>query len=118
MAQAIDLPTTSRFHNLSNAALPWLGHADAVLKGAEAEARRSRTKSSGADCLRPPATASPSGPIPCLQAVCMITVSLTGKTLPLARSRAISYAGHSVILITFVAKTAMFDNGVTQCPCP
>jgi hypothetical protein len=20
--------------------------------------------------------------------------------------------------ITFVAKTAMFDNGVTQCPCP
>jgi hypothetical protein len=31
---------------------------------------------------------------------------------------AILYAGHSVILITFVAKTAMFDNGVTQCPCP
>ena len=107
MAQAIDLPTTSRFHNLSNAALAdALGHADAVLKGAEAEARRSRTKSSGADCLRPPATASPSGPIPCLQAVCIITVSLTGKTLPLARSRAILYAGHSVILITFVAKTA------------
>ena len=41
------------------------------------------------------------------------TVSLTGKTLPLARSRAILYAGHSVILITFVAKTAMFDHGVT-----
>src|ERR1700722_11774309 len=36
MAQATDLPTTSRFHNLSSAAL---GHADAVLKGAEAECK-------------------------------------------------------------------------------
>ena len=77
---------------------------------APAEERHPRTKSSGADCLRPP--------IPCLRAVWIITASLTGKTLPLARSRAILYAGHSVILITFVAKTAMFDNGVTQCPCP
>ena len=40
MAQATDLPTTSRFHNLSNATLAdALGHADAVLKGAEAEAK-------------------------------------------------------------------------------
>jgi hypothetical protein len=40
MAQATDLPTTSRFHNLSNAALgDALGHADAVLKGAEAECK-------------------------------------------------------------------------------
>ena len=38
MAQATDLPTTSRFHNLSNGALAdALGHADACLKGAEAE---------------------------------------------------------------------------------
>jgi hypothetical protein len=58
MAQAIDVPTTSRFHNLSNAALAdALGHADAVLKGAEAEAKALK----GADCLRPQATASPSG---------------------------------------------------------
>jgi hypothetical protein len=36
MAQATDLPTTSRFHNLSTAALAdALGNADAVLKGAE-----------------------------------------------------------------------------------
>jgi hypothetical protein len=34
MAQAIEASTTSRFHNLSTDAL---GHADAVLKGAEAE---------------------------------------------------------------------------------
>ena len=40
MAQATDLPTTSRFHNLSNAALAdVLGHADASLKGAEAECK-------------------------------------------------------------------------------
>ena len=40
MAQATDLPTTSRFHNLSNAALAdALGHADASLKGAEAECK-------------------------------------------------------------------------------
>ena len=40
MAQATDLPTTSRFHNLSSGALAdALGHADAVLKGAEAEAK-------------------------------------------------------------------------------
>jgi hypothetical protein len=40
MAQATDLPTTSRFHNLSSAALAdALGHADAVLKGAEAECK-------------------------------------------------------------------------------
>ena len=45
MAQAIDLPTTSRFHNLSNAALAdALGHADAVLKGAEAEAKAQRNQ--------------------------------------------------------------------------
>ncbi len=40
MAQATDLSTTSRFHNLSNAALAdALGYADAVLKGAEAECK-------------------------------------------------------------------------------
>jgi hypothetical protein len=40
MAQATDLPTTSRFHNLSNGQLAdVLGHADAVLKGAEAECK-------------------------------------------------------------------------------
>lgn len=38
MAQAIQTPTISRFHNLSNEALAdAIGHADAVLKGAEAE---------------------------------------------------------------------------------
>ena len=40
MAKAIDLTTTSRFHNLSNEALAdELGHADALLKGAEAECK-------------------------------------------------------------------------------
>jgi hypothetical protein len=40
MAPAIDLPTTSRFHNLLSGALAdALGHADAVLKGAEAECK-------------------------------------------------------------------------------
>jgi hypothetical protein len=40
MAQATDLSITSRFHNLSNAALAdALGHADAALKGAEAECK-------------------------------------------------------------------------------
>ena len=40
MAQATDLPTTSRFHNLSNGQLAdALGHADASLKGAEAECK-------------------------------------------------------------------------------
>src|ERR1700683_3611127 len=40
MAQATDSTTTSRFHNLSNAMLAdTLGHADAVLKGAEAECK-------------------------------------------------------------------------------
>ena len=40
MAQAIDPSTTSRFHNLSNAALAdALGHADASLKGAENEGK-------------------------------------------------------------------------------
>ena len=38
MAQATSILTTSRFHNLSDAALAdTIGHADAVLKGAEAE---------------------------------------------------------------------------------
>jgi hypothetical protein len=38
MAQAANPSITSRFHNLSNEALAdALGHADAVLKGAEAE---------------------------------------------------------------------------------
>ena len=37
MAKAIESPTTSRFHNLSDSALAdELGHADAALKGAEA----------------------------------------------------------------------------------
>src|ERR1700744_4762386 len=40
MAQAPNLPPISRFHNLSDAALAdALGHADAVLKGAEAECK-------------------------------------------------------------------------------
>jgi hypothetical protein len=40
MAQATDLPITSRFHNLSSGALAdALGHADAVPKGAEAECK-------------------------------------------------------------------------------
>ena len=40
MAQATNLSTTSRFHNLSNEALAdELGHADALLKGAEAECK-------------------------------------------------------------------------------
>jgi hypothetical protein len=38
MAQAASILTTSRFHNLSDAALAdAIGYADAVLKGAEAE---------------------------------------------------------------------------------
>jgi hypothetical protein len=38
MAQATNLSTTSRFHNLTDAALAdAIGHADAVLKGAEVE---------------------------------------------------------------------------------
>jgi hypothetical protein len=40
MAQATDPTTTSRFHNLSSGALAdALGHADAVLKGADAECK-------------------------------------------------------------------------------
>jgi hypothetical protein len=40
MAKAIESPTTSRFHNLSDDALAdELGHADALLKGAEAECK-------------------------------------------------------------------------------
>jgi hypothetical protein len=40
MAQAIEASTTSRFHNFSNAQLAdALGHADAALKGAEAECK-------------------------------------------------------------------------------
>ena len=40
MAQVTNLSTTSRFHNLSDSALAdELGHADALLKGAEAECK-------------------------------------------------------------------------------
>jgi hypothetical protein len=40
MARAANPSTTSRFHNLSNEALAdALGHADAALKGAEAECK-------------------------------------------------------------------------------
>jgi hypothetical protein len=40
MAQAVNPSITSRFHNLSNEALAdELGHADALLKGAEAECK-------------------------------------------------------------------------------
>ena len=40
MPQAVEANTTSRFHNLSNDALAdALGHADAVLKGAEGECK-------------------------------------------------------------------------------
>jgi hypothetical protein len=60
MAQATNPSTTSRFHNLSNGALAdALGHADAVLKGAEAEAKvlKDEIKRRGLGL----ATASPSG---------------------------------------------------------
>ena len=58
MAQAVQQTTTSRFHNLSNEALAdALGHADAFLKGAEAECkalkdefkRRGLTEAAGDD---------------------------------------------------------------------
>ena len=40
MVQAVSNLTTSRFHNLSDAALAdALGYADAVLKGAEADCK-------------------------------------------------------------------------------
>jgi hypothetical protein len=40
MPQAVEAHTTSRFHNLSNEALAdEIGHADALLKGAEAECK-------------------------------------------------------------------------------
>ena len=40
MAQAANILSISRFHNLSNEALAHaIGHADAVLKGAEAECK-------------------------------------------------------------------------------
>ena len=40
MAKATESNTTSRFHNLSDSALAdELGHADALLKGAEAECK-------------------------------------------------------------------------------
>ena len=39
--------------------------------------------------------------MPFLRAVCRMTASLTGNTVP-ARSRAILYFGHSIILIDFV----------------
>ena len=83
MAQATDLPTTSRFHNLSNAALAdALGHADASLKGAEAECkalkdeikRRGLLEAAG-DSFAIRADPVFAGGLP--------TVSLTGKTLPL-----------------------------------
>jgi hypothetical protein len=62
MAQAIDSITTSRFHNLSNAALAdALGHADAVLKGAEAECKSLKDEIKRAACSRSPAIASSSG---------------------------------------------------------
>ena len=62
MAQATNPSTTSRFHNLSNGALAdALGHADAVLKGAEAECRALKDEISAEACLRRLATASPFG---------------------------------------------------------
>ena len=109
MAQATNPSTTSRFHNLSNAALAdALGHADAVLKGAEAECKALKDEIKRRGLLEAAGNSFEIRADPGLQAVCIITVSLTGRTLPLARSRAILYAGHSVILITFVAKSAMF----------
>ena len=49
MAQATDLPTTSRFHNLSTAALAKaLGNADAALKGAEAECKGAQGRNQAA----------------------------------------------------------------------
>ena len=44
-------------------------------------------------------------PIPFLRAVCRMTSSLTGNTVP-AKSRAILYFGHSVIVTDFVASIA------------
>ena len=41
-------------------------------------------------------------PIWCLRAVCRMTASLTGNTVP-ARSRAILYFGHSIMVTNFVA---------------
>ena len=40
-------------------------------------------------------------PMPFLRAVCRMTASLTGNTVP-ARSRAILYFGHSIMVIDFV----------------
>jgi hypothetical protein len=42
-------------------------------------------------------------PIWCLRAVCRMMASLTGNTVP-AKSRALLYFGHSVILTDFVAE--------------
>jgi hypothetical protein len=59
MAQATNPSTTPRFHNLSNEALAdALGHADAVLKGAEAECKALKDEASASGCSRPLAIAS------------------------------------------------------------
>jgi hypothetical protein len=89
MAQATDLPTTSRFHNLSNAALAdALGHADAVLKGAEVECKALKDEIKRRGLLEAAGNSFAIRADPVF-AGGTITVSLTGKTLPLARSRAI-----------------------------
>ena len=52
MAQATDVITTSRFHNLSNEQLAdALGHADATLKGAEAECQSLKDEFKGRGLL-------------------------------------------------------------------
>jgi hypothetical protein len=53
-------------------------------------------------------------PIWCLRAVCRMTASLTGNTVP-AKSRAILYFGHSVILTDFVASLAYSLASITVC---
>jgi hypothetical protein len=63
MAQANQAYITSRFHNLSNAALAdALGHADAVLKGAEAESKSLKDEFSAAASWLHPARTSPLRP--------------------------------------------------------
>ena len=48
-----------------------------------------------------------------LRAVCRITVSLTGNTVP-ARSRAILYFGHSVIVIDLVEACVSKTEGPSR----
>lgn len=56
MAQATHAYNTSKFHNLSNAALAdAIGHADALLKGAEAECKALKEEFKSPNALQSPA---------------------------------------------------------------